>query len=193
MLKLIVGLGNPGARYQETRHNAGKWFVESLAKQQGVIFKTEPKFLSEIAKITPATGEDYWLLAPTTYMNQSGHSVQNFIQYYGINVESILVAHDEIDLPPGVIRFKQGGGHAGHNGLRHIIQCLGGQNTFQRLRIGIGRPTSETEEVVQYVLSPPTSTERIAIDQALDKSMAVLPELLSGAWQQVMNQLHQPL
>lgn len=192
MLKLIVGLGNPGIRYQGTRHNAGKWFVESLAKQQGVIFKTETKFLSDIAKITSPAGEDYWLLVPTTYMNQSGHSVQNFSRFYNIKPENILVAHDEIDLPVGIVRFKQGGGHAGHNGLRHIIQCLGGQNTFQRLRIGIGRPMSETEEIIQYVLSPPASAERITIQQALDKAISVLPELLSGAWQQVMNQLHQP-
>lgn len=193
ILKLIVGLGNPGARYQETRHNAGKWFVTAIAKQHRATFKIEPKFLAEIAKITPPTGEDYWLLIPTTYMNQSGQSVQNFLRFYNIQPENILVAHDEIDLPIGAIRFKQGGGHAGHNGLRHIIQCLGGQNNFQRLRIGIGRPMPETEEVVQYVLSPPTSREHIAIQQALDKALMVLPKLLSGTWQEAMNELHQHL
>lgn len=193
MLKLIVGLGNPGVQYQETRHNAGKWFVTAIAKQHRVTFKIVPKFLAEIVKITPPNSEDYWLLVPTTYMNQSGHSIQNFTQFYNIKPENILIAHDEIDLPVGVVRLKQGGGHAGHNGLRHIIQCLGGQNSFQRLRIGIGRPQSDTKEIVQYVLSPPSSQEHIAIQQALDKALLVLPELFRGAWQQAMNQLHQTL
>lgn len=188
MLQLIVGLGNPGARYKETRHNAGRWFVERLAEEYKLTFNAEAKFHSNVVKLKTADGE-CWLLLPTTYMNQSGQAVSHFLRYYSIAIEDTLVAHDEIDLPPGSIKFKQGGGHAGHNGLRHIIQCLGGQNAFQRLRIGIGRGILR-EDVVDYVLSPPSKEEHIAISHALDKAVALIPELLSGAWQQVMNELH---
>lgn len=189
MLRLIVGLGNPGTRYQGTRHNAGKWFVELLAKQHGVAFKTESKFFSSVSKIAHPAGE-CWLLSPTTYMNLSGQAVGSFLHYYNIPLKEILVAHDEIDLPPGVIKLKRDGGHAGHNGLRHIMECLGGQSAFQRLRIGVGRPAAAAFSVSDYVLSAPPIEEREAILDAIDRALAVFPDVLAGAWQAAVNKLH---
>lgn len=182
---LIVGLGNPGGNYEQTRHNAGFWFVDALARQGGT-FRPESKFQADACKISLA-GHDCWLLKPTTFMNRSGQSVAALAGFYKIPVENILVVHDELDLPPGVARLKQGGGHGGHNGLRDIIARLGAN--FMRLRIGIGHPGSK-EQVVDYVLQRPSLADRQQIESAIDAALAVMPELLCGEVQRAMNQLH---
>jgi len=148
-LKVIVGLGNPGSKYTETRHNAGFWFIEELAREYSASFRQEKKFHGEVAKISLA-GKDIWLLKPETFMNRSGLAVQSLMSFYRINADQLLVAHDEIDLPPGTAKLKTGGGHGGHNGLRDIINQLGTKD-FHRLRIGVGHPGSK-DQVVDYVL-----------------------------------------
>lgn len=186
-VQLIAGLGNPGSEYEDTRHNAGFWFVDELARQQNVFFKSEKKFHGEVAKFTH-DGNDVWLLKPDTYMNLSGQAVQALARFYKISTENILVAHDDLDLSPGTVRLKQGGGHGGHNGLRDIISKMGG-NGFQRLRIGIGHP-GDKSRVTGHVLKKTSSDDRIAIDDAIDAALKVLPEILDGNSQKAMNQLH---
>jgi PTH1 family peptidyl-tRNA hydrolase len=186
-VELIVGLGNPGAEYEDTRHNAGFWFVDTLARQQNVFFKSEKKFHGEVAKFSHA-GQDVWLLKPETFMNLSGQAVQALARFYKINVENILVVHDDLDLPPGAARLKQGGGHGGHNGLRDIISKMGG-NGFQRLRLGIGHP-GDKSRVTGHVLKKSSSEDRIAIENAIDTALKVLPTILDGELQKAMNQLH---
>ncbi|MGD8711613.1 MAG: aminoacyl-tRNA hydrolase [Thiohalophilus sp.] len=186
-VELIVGLGNPGAEYEDTRHNAGFWFVDTLARQQNVFFKSEKKFHGEVAKFSHA-GQDVWLLKPETFMNLSGQAVQALARFYKINVENILVVHDDLDLPPGAARLKQGGGHGGHNGLRDIISKMGG-NGFQRLRLGIGHP-GDKSRVTGHVLKKSSSEDRIAIENAIDAALKVLPTILDGELQKAMNQLH---
>ena len=146
-LKVIVGLGNPGAKYTETRHNAGFWFIEEVARKYSATFRPENKFHGEVAKIS-LQGKDIWLLKPATFMNRSGLAVKSLLSFYRISAEQLLVAHDEIDLPPGTAKLKTGGGHGGHNGLRDIISQLG-TNDFHRLRIGVGHPGSK-DQVVGY-------------------------------------------
>ena len=187
-IQLIVGLGNPGRDYEETRHNAGAWFVEQLAQVHRVPLQNEGKF-SGLTGRTTVAGQDLRLLIPTTFMNLSGQSVSALATFFKIPVDAILVAHDELDIPAGTARFKQGGGHGGHNGLRDIINRLGNQNNFHRLRIGIGHPGS-SDKVVGYVLNKPTGDERISIDRALDAAAAALPLAISGQWGRAMNQLH---
>ncbi len=186
-MRLLIGLGNPGPDYREHRHNVGFWLLDRILTAQGGRFRLESKFHGEVARIQPG-GQDLWLLKPQTYMNRSGLSVGAFCRYYRIPVEQILVAHDELDLPPGQVRLKQGGGHAGHNGLRDIINALGARD-FWRLRIGIGHPGDRTQ-VVDYVLSRPSRAEQEAIDQALDEVEAALPAILGGRFQVAMNRLH---
>lgn len=140
-IKLIVGLGNPGAEYEQTRHNAGALFVERIAAAQGVNLVADRKYFGLTGRYSHQ-GQDVRLLIPTTYMNRSGQAVAALAGFFRIKPEEILVAHDELDLPPGVAKLKQGGGHGGHNGLRDIIAQLGNQNTFYRLRLGIGHPAS---------------------------------------------------
>src|SRR5919106_3950339 len=155
-MKLIVGLGNPGKKYEATRHNAGFWFVEAVARATRADFRREPRFFGEVARI-PAT--DLWFLKPDTYMNNSGRSVGSLATFYRITPDQILVVHDELDLPPGAVRLKFGGGLSGHNGLRDIAPVLGTQD-FWRLRIGIGHPRELApgeQEVTDYVLHPPRS------------------------------------
>ena len=147
-LKLIVGLGNPGAEYARTRHNAGFWLVDELARRHGGSFRTESRHQGEVARVKIA-GREIWLLKPTTFMNRSGGAVQSLSGFYKIAPGEMLVAHDEIDLPVAALRLKEGGGHGGHNGLRDIIVTLG--DAFWRLRIGVGHPGSKPE-VVDYVL-----------------------------------------
>lgn len=186
-IQLIVGLGNPGAEYEETRHNAGVWFVEKIIQQKNLSLRHEKKFHGSTGKFN-FQGNEYHLLIPSTYMNESGTSVLAFAHYYKIPPENILVAHDELDLAPGTTRLKLDGGHGGHNGLRDIIRHLGGKN-FWRLRIGIGHP-GEKSQVTDYVLHRPSATDRQLIDDSINEAIALLPEILSDEMHRAMNQLH---
>ena len=186
-LKLIVGLGNPGSEYTETRHNAGFWFVEELAAANGAQFRADKKFHGEVAKINIA-GRDIWLLKPQTFMNRSGQAIKSLSSFYRMNAENILIAHDELDLDVGVIKLKMGGGHGGHNGLRDTIAHLGTKDFF-RLRIGIGHPGNRNQ-VVDYVLHRPSQDERIDIDNGISDAQAVMPLLAEGAMEKAMHQLH---
>ncbi len=185
-LRLIVGLGNPGREYEETRHNAGAWLVEQLARKHNCALAAEPKFHGRSGRIQLA-GRDLRLLIPTTFMNLSGNAVAALANFYKIPSDAILVAHDELDLPPGSARFKQGGSGGG-NGVRDIIAKLG-KNDFHRLRIGIGHPGS-ADRVTGYVLGKPTGDDRIAIERSLDAAIDVLPLAIDGDWARAMNQLH---
>ena len=180
-------MGNPGPEYERTRHNAGFWFVEALAREWGGSFRREAKFHGEVCRIA-VEGHPVWLLKPETWMNRSGQAVARLAGFYKIPLEQILVAHDDLDLPPGTVRLKTGGGHGGHNGLRDIIALLGG-NGFLRLRIGIGHPGSR-EQVTPYVLGTPPATERELIEEAIHCAAGELPALVRGEIQKVMNRLH---
>jgi peptidyl-tRNA hydrolase, PTH1 family len=173
-LKLVVGLGNPGPDYSETRHNAGFWFCERLARELGVSFSRESRYHGQAAKCRLA-GVDFWLLLPQTFMNRSGQSVQALANFYRIEPAEMLVVHDELDLPPGQLRLKFGGGLGGHNGLKDITSHLGTQD-YWRLRIGIGHP-GDRNEVVNYVLKPPRKEEAGEIDAALDRALLAWPLL----------------
>lgn len=185
-VELIVGLGNPGDKYERTRHNAGFWFIDALARRAGAELRSEKRFLGETAR-ADVDGRACHLLKPATFMNRSGQSVAALARYFRIPVESILVVHDEIDLPPGTARLKRGGGHGGHNGLRDIVSALGGG--FARLRLGVGHPGS-SDEVVDYVLRTPSAAERALIEEAMDAAAAVLPQVLAGEMEKAMNRLH---
>jgi len=187
-IQLIVGLGNPGPQYEQTRHNAGFWFVEAVARRHGGSFKSENKFHGEACKVR-VEGEELWLLKPMTFMNKSGQAIAALAKFYKIAPEAILVAHDELDLPPGDIRLKKGGGHGGHNGLRDTIAQLGNNKDFQRLRIGIGHP-GHSSQVTGYVLGKARSDEQIEMENAIDRALEVLPLAISGEMQKAMNQLH---
>ena len=184
---LIVGLGNPGPEYAPTRHNAGFWFVDALARQCGASFRQEPRFHGDLAR-GRLDGYEFRLLKPQTFMNRSGQSVGELARFFRIPVESILVVHDELDLSPGTARLKTGGGHGGHNGLRDLIRHLGGAG-FHRLRIGIGHP-GHRDQVVEYVLKKPSASDRQAIEAAIDAALAVMPLVLAGEMARAMNQLH---
>lgn len=186
-LKLIVGLGNPGPSYLETRHNAGQMFVEKIAASFRASLSAEKKFHGTSGSCL-INNREIRLLIPTTFMNRSGLSVAAICNFYKIPVEDILVAHDELDFEPGVIRVKSGGGHGGHNGLRDIITACG-SNNFQRLRIGIGHPGSPTE-VSDYVLKKAPSAEHDRIEASIDEAIRYLPEMINGEWQSVMQKLH---
>ncbi len=186
-LRVIVGLGNPGPKYTETRHNAGFWFIEEVARKYSATFRPDKKFHGEVAKIS-LEGKDIWLLKPDTFMNRSGLAVQSLLSFYRFTAEQLLVAHDEIDLPPGTAKLKTGGGHGGHNGLRDIISQLGSKD-FHRLRIGVGHPGSK-DQVVDYVLHNASRDDRILIDRDIDDAVSVIPELASGALEQAMQKLH---
>lgn len=184
---LIVGLGNPGAEYENTRHNAGAWFVESLANQAHASLRVTQKFHGLHCNVK-LHDHDMQLLIPTTYMNLSGQAVQAAAHFYKISAENILIAHDEIDLPVGEVRLKFDGGHGGHNGLRDIISKLN-TNKFYRLRIGVGHP-GNSKLVHDYVLHPPKKPERELIDNAIQQAEDVLPLMLEGKHQQAMMKLH---
>ncbi len=186
-LKVIVGLGNPGSKYTETRHNAGFWFIEEVAQKYSATFRPEKKFHGEVAKVS-IEGKDVWLLKPDTFMNRSGLATQSLLSFYRITAEQLLVAHDEIDLPPGTAKLKTGGGHGGHNGLRDIISQLGSKE-FHRLRIGVGHPGSK-DQVVDYVLNRASRDDQILIDRDIDDAVSVMPELASGAFEQAMKKRH---
>lgn len=186
-IKLIVGLGNPGQQYRFTRHNAGAMFLETLCDDYQGELKAENKFFGLSGRID-INGEDIRLLFPSTYMNNSGQAVAAIASYFKIEPLDILVAYDELDLPVGTTRLKKGGGHGGHNGLRDIIKALGSQD-FNRLRIGIGHP-GEASKVSNYVLSEPSKADADQIQADIDKSIAILPLLVKGEFQEAMLKLH---
>jgi len=186
-IQLIVGLGNPGAEYADTRHNVGFWFVEALAAEAGARFAREGKFAGEVAKAS-VQGSLCWLLKPATFMNRSGQAVAALASFYKIPPPGVLVVHDELDLAPGDVRLKQGGGHGGHNGLKSIVASLGSAD-FLRLRFGIGHP-GDRNLVTNYVLHAPGRDERAAIEQRFADVLAVLPWVVKGDQARAMNQLH---
>ena len=185
-ISLIVGLGNPGTEYAQTRHNAGFWFVQRLAEQYGIQLKADPKYKG-ISGRGNIEGQDVRLLLPTTFMNLSGQSVVPFAKFYQIAPEAILIAHDELDMNPGVIRLKTGGGHGGHNGLKDIVPHIG--SNFHRLRIGIGHPGSK-ERVSGHVLSKAPSSEQNLMDDAIAHALSRIQLLVNGDTQQAMNQIN---
>ena len=187
LLKLIIGLGNPGSRYAGTRHNAGFWFVDRIAEKFSCSFTGGHKFAGDIARFR-YDGNEYQLLKPRTYMNESGRSVQAVMNYFGIAPDEILVVHDEIDFAPGTIRIKRDGGAAGHNGIRDIIDCIG-SNAFLRIRIGVGHP-GDKDKVIGSVLGKPSRAERKLIEDAIDRGIGVFPLILNGEYQKAMTQLH---
>ncbi|MBE9562087.1 MAG: aminoacyl-tRNA hydrolase [Proteobacteria bacterium] len=185
MCLLIVGLGNPGSRYENTRHNAGFWLIDQIADTEQ--FRTETKFHGQVCKVKfPST--DCWLLKPNTFMNNSGQAVIALANYYKITVEQILIVHDELDFPAGTIRLKKGGGDGKHNGLKSIISHLG-DNNFLRLRIGIGHP-GRGGNVTNYVLNSPTKDEQIEIAAKMDTVLQVIPYIVEGNLEKAMQQLH---
>ena len=186
-IKLIVGLGNPTAEYEHTRHNAGFWFIDELAWQWKAQLKSEKKFHGDIARVAQPQG-DVWLLKPDTYMNLSGKAVAALAQFYKIQPEEILVVHDELDIPCGQIRYKLGGGNGGHNGLKDIQAKLGTPN-FYRLRLGIGHP-GDRSLVVGFVLSNPPASERQLIDNAIAKSLQAMPDIMAGDLEKTVRHLH---
>lgn len=187
-IKLIVGLANPGVKYEGTRHNAGEWLINEIARQFNVSLKEEAKFFGKVAKINLASGE-IRLLVPTTFMNLSGKAVAALANFYRIKPEEILVAHDELDLPAGVAKIKQGGGHGGHNGLKDIIASLGNSNHFYRVRIGIGHPGSK-ELVAGYVLGKPSPTDQKLLDSVIDEASRCIDLLLKDGMIKAMNRLN---
>ena len=186
-LRLIVGLGNPGADYVDTRHNAGFWLIDEIAADQGLSFRFEKRFNADECKFK-AHGRDVFLQKPQTFMNRSGQSVAALARYYKIAPEEILVIHDELDLPPGVNRIKQSGGHGGHNGLRDIINHLGSREFF-RIRVGIGHP-GDSKQVINYVLHKPSVADLSEIETASRDTLAVMPQLLEGRIDKAMQALH---
>ena len=186
-IKLVAGLGNPGTRYQATRHNAGFWLVDELARRQGGVFRADAKCNGEICRIDLA-GHSLWLLKPMTFMNRSGQAIARLAGFYKISRPEILIVHDELDLPAGVVRLKRSGGHGGHNGLRDSILHLGGSD-FPRLRLGIGRP-DPGKETVDYVLHRPSQGEQGLIEQAIDESLREFPLIITGQLEKAMHALH---
>ncbi|MGV3346272.1 aminoacyl-tRNA hydrolase [Enterobacteriaceae bacterium LUAb1] len=187
-IKLIVGLANPGSEYADTRHNAGAWYSDLLAERYNQPLKEESKFFGYTARLN--TGDsDVRLLVPTTFMNLSGKAVAAIATFYRITPEEILVAHDELDLPPGIAKFKHGGGHGGHNGLKDIINKLGNNANFHRLRIGIGHP-GDRNKVTGFVLGKPPVGEQRLIDNAIDEAIRCTEIWLKEDKLRAMNRLH---
>jgi PTH1 family peptidyl-tRNA hydrolase len=189
-MRLVVGLGNPGKKYERTRHNAGFWWVEQLARNARATLRGEGKFHGRVAKLSGQS--EIWLLLPETYMNDSGRAVGALASFYKIAPQEILVVHDELDLAPGVAKLKLGGGASGHNGLKDIAECLGSRD-FWRLRLGIGHPrdlAASEQEVVDYVLHPPRGEEQSAIDDAIARSLEIWPLLADGKTEAAMLKLH---
>ncbi len=185
---LIVGLGNPGDQYAKTRHNAGFWFIDALAKHYGGQLSFQSKYKAETAQIQIG-GQTVHLLKPQTFMNKSGESVQALTQFYKIPIESVLVAHDELDIPTGAIRLKRGGGHGGHNGLRDIIAKHGNNANFARLRIGIDHPGHKSM-VTSHVLNKASMDEMILIERAIDEAVASTEKIIHNQWSDVQQTLH---
>jgi len=187
-VELIVGLGNPGPNYERTRHNAGADLVLELAKSLHVELKHDSKFFGDTARVI-LDGYAVRLLIPSTFMNLSGKSVNALAKFYQIAPEAILVVHDELDKPPGEARFKKGGGHGGHNGLRDTIKCLGNNKEFARLRIGIGHP-GNAKQVADYVLKKASPNDQQLIVNSIDDALRALPLAVAGEWEKAMLKLH---
>lgn len=187
-IQLIVGLGNPGSEYDRTRHNAGADFVAELAYKNKANLVADPKYFGLTARIN-YQGQDVRLLIPTTYMNRSGQAVGAMANFFKIPPEAILVAHDELDLAPGVARFKLNGGHGGHNGLRDIISALGNNQNFPRLRLGIGHP-GVAAQVANFVLKRAPTAEQNLIDDAIQRAIACMSDAIKGDWNTAMKNLH---
>ena len=185
-IKLITGLGNPGTKYDGTRHNAGFWFVDELARRYNGIFKVESRFSGECCKVDIA-GSTVWLLKPSTFMNRSGLSVKQLSSFFKISPNEILIAHDELDILPGTLRLKSGGGHGGHNGLRDLHAQIG--KDYWRLRLGIGHP-GDAKKVADYVLSRPSASDEIDIRRSIDAAADEIERIVVGDMQKVMNTLH---
>ncbi len=195
-MKLIVGLGNPGTKYERTRHNAGFWWVDRVANQERATLRRESRFQGAAGKVVSAAGGgrggELWLLKPETFMNNSGQAVAALAGYYKITAKEILVAHDELDLPPGGAKLKFGGGLSGHNGLKSVAASLGTQD-FWRLRIGIGHPrdlAASEQEVVDYVLHAPRADEQDAIENAMARALEVWPQVVTDQMEAAMLRLH---
>ena len=187
-IKLIVGLGNPGPQHESNRHNAGVIFLHHLCKTYGNNLRVETKFFGEFSSIV-IEGADIKLLFPTTFMNNSGKSVAAVCKFFKLAPENLLVAYDEIDFDVGVTRFKEGGGHGGHNGVRDIINALAGKNDFFRLRIGVGHPGHKSM-VANYVLNDPSRAEADAIMSNIEDAIRILPTAINGNWEEAMRVLH---
>ncbi len=191
-LRLIVGIGNPGSEYRATRHNAGAWFVERLAQAAGVTLGMQAKFQAIVGSVRSGDGIDRRLALPQTYVNRSGQAVSALARFYRIEPGEILIAHDELDLKPGTVKLKQGGGSAGHNGLKDVTASLG-TPAYWRLRIGIGHPREgelSEQEVADYVLHRPRPEEQQAIDDAIARALGLWPSLQSGDIERAMHELH---
>ncbi len=187
MIKLFVGLGNPGFEYQGTRHNAGFWWIDALAEQLKVSLQPDAKLQALMAR-TQIQGETLWLLAPQTFMNLSGKSVAGLAKFFKIAPENILVVHDELDVAPGEAKLKKGGSHAGHNGLRDIHAQLG-SDQYWRLRLGIGHP-GDKAEVVNWVLKKPAPDQREAIQACIERTLKAVPDLLAGEMDKATRLIH---
>ncbi len=185
-VKVIVGLGNPGDKYANTLHNAGFMFADAVARKYSGSFNYDKKFDADVCKVS-VDGNDVWLIKPQSFMNMSGQPVRGLIDYYRVKISDVLIAHDEIDLPPGTVRLKKAGGHGGHNGLRDVIKHCG--NDFLRLRIGVGHPGTK-EQVVGYVLKRASSETERAIEDNIDDALRVLPTLLDDGLNAAMKALH---
>lgn len=185
-ITLIVGLGNPGREYETTRHNAGFWLVDELARRHGGAFRLEPRFAAELARVRIA-GRDLWLVKPQDYMNHSGRVTAAVAGFYKLDAATLLVAHDELDLPPGVVRLKSGGGAGGHNGLKDTISHIG--EGFWRLRFGIGHP-GDRAEVIDYVLKRAPAAEETPIVDAVKRAADEVPNILDEGAEKAMNRLH---
>ena len=185
-IRIIAGLGNPEEKYERTLHNAGFWFVDALARKFGGSFRYEKKFDAEVCKVS-VRGEDVWLVKPQSYMNLSGGPVRGVLDYYRLQTSELLVAHDEIDLPPGTVRLKKGGGHGGHNGLRDIIRHCGAD--FVRLRLGVGHP-GDKSEVTNYVLKRASADVERAIEDNIYEAMDVMPTLMEDGLNAATKALH---
>ena len=183
---IIAGLGNPDSKYERTLHNAGFWFVDALARKYGGDLRYEKKFDADIGRIK-LQDKDVWLLKPQSFMNLSGGPVRGMLDYYRLRPADLLVAHDEIDLPPGTVRLKQGGGHGGHNGIRDVIQHCGAD--FMRLRVGVGHP-GEKSKVTNYVLKKGSADVQAAVEQNLDDAVALMPVLMDDGLNAAMKELH---
>ena len=187
-IELIVGLGNPGSQYQSNRHNAGAIFLDELCRRYHGQLRHESKFAGAFGTAS-IDGRDVKLLVPATFMNHSGRSVAAVCRFFKIEPQNMLVAYDEIDFDVGVTRFKEGGGHGGHNGIRDIINAFGGNNEFYRLRIGVGHPGHKSM-VANYVLSNPSKSEAEIIMADIDAAIRVMPQAVAGRWEEAMRLLH---
>ncbi|MBT8094866.1 MAG: aminoacyl-tRNA hydrolase [Gammaproteobacteria bacterium] len=185
-IRIIAGLGNPEEKYERTLHNAGFWFVDALARKYGGSYRYEKKFDADFCRIN-LHGEDVWLVKPQSYMNLSGQPIRAVMDYYRLRPAELLVAHDEIDLPPGTVRLKAGGGHGGHNGLRDIIRHCGAD--FLRLRLGVGHP-GEKHKVTNYVLKRGSGDVEAAVERNIDDAIDMMPDLVDGDVNAAMKKLH---